>query len=61
MRPQQLADFVNSFYERLTEILILKMNAHSTHNVLPEFFAAFFVNRLVANDGELVRSRRQEN
>src|SRR5436190_19415605 len=37
------------------------MGAHFIHNVLPEFFAAFFVNRLVADNGEFVGPRRYEN
>ena len=47
--------------ERVAEFFILKMNPHSIHNVLPELFAAFFVNRLVADNGELVGPRRYEN
>ena len=61
MRRQHLADFINRFGERVAEFLILKMDAHSIHNVLPELFAAFFVNRFVADNGELVGPRRYEN
>ena len=58
MRRQHLADFVNRFGERVAEFFILKMNLHSIHNVSPELFAAFFMNRLVANNGEFVSPRR---
>jgi hypothetical protein len=61
MRGQYSADFINRFDQRVAEVLILKMDAHSIHNVLPELFAAFFVNRLVADDGEFVRPGRYEN
>lgn len=61
MGRQHPAEFINRFCERLAEFLILKVNAHSIHNVLPELFAAFFVNRLVTNNSELVRPRRYEN
>ena len=37
------------------------MNPHSIHNVLPELFAAFLVNRLVADNGEFVGPRRNKN
>ena len=61
MRRQHLADFVNRFGERVAEFFILKMNLHSIHNVLPELFAALFMNRLVADNGEFVGPRRYEN
>jgi len=61
MRRQHLADFVNRFCQRVAEFFILKMNPHSIDNVLPELFAAFFVNRFVADNGELVGPRRYEN
>ena len=61
MRRQYLADFANRFGERVAEFFILKMSPHSIHYVLPELFAAFFVNRLVANNGEFVGPRRYEN
>jgi hypothetical protein len=61
MRRQHLADFVNRFCQRAAEFFILKMNPHSIYNVLPELFATFFVNRFVANDGELVGPRGYEN
>jgi hypothetical protein len=61
MRGQHFADFVNRFCERVTEFFILKMEAHPVDNMLPELFAAFFVNRFVANNSEFVGSRRYEN
>ena len=61
MRRQHLADFVDRFCQRVSEFFILKMNPHSIDNVLPELFAAFFVNRLVADNGEFVSPRSHEN
>jgi len=61
MRRQHLADFVNRFNQSVGEFFIFKMVAHSIDNTPPEFFAAFFVNRLIANYSEFVRSRRHEN
>src|SRR5436190_6202947 len=37
------------------------MGAHFIHDVLPELFAAFFVNRLVADNGEFVGPWRYKN
>jgi hypothetical protein len=61
MRRQHLANFVDRFCQCVAEFFILKMNPHSIDNVLPELFAAFFVNRFVADNGELVGPRRYEN
>ena len=61
MRGQQFADFPDAFNDSMAKLLVLKMCAHSTYNVLPELLAAPFVNRFVANDGKLVRSRRYKN
>ena len=61
MCGQQFADFLYAFDDGAAKLLVLKMRPHSTCNVLPELFAALLVNRFVANNGELVRSRRYEN
>ena len=61
MRGQQFTDFLDALDDGVTKPLILKMDTHSIHNVLPELFAAFFVNRFIANNSELVRPRRNEN
>ena len=61
MRGQHFADFLNRLDQRVAEFLILKMRPHLLYNVLPEFLAAFLVNRFVTNNGELVRARRHEN
>jgi hypothetical protein len=37
------------------------MLAHSFHNALPEFVAAFFVNGFVANDSEFMSTGHYEN
>ena len=42
-------------------LLVLEMLAHCSDNALPEFLAAFLVNRLVADHGEFMRPGRNEN
>ena len=37
------------------------MRTHRLDQSLPELFAAFFVNGLIADHGKLVRARRHEN
>ena len=61
MRRQHISDFVNRFDQRVTELLVLKMGPHSLDNGLPELLAAFFVNRLVTNNGELMCAWRYED
>ena len=61
MPGQNAADFFNRFYQRITELLILKMRPHSLHNALPEFIAAFFMNRAVPNDRKFMNTRRDKN
>ena len=45
----------------MAKLFVLKMSPHSTYDVVPELLAAFFVNRFVADNGELVGPRRHEN
>ena len=60
--PGQYApDFLDRFYQRITELLILKMRPHSFHDALPEFIAAFFMNRVVPNDRKFMNARRDKN
>jgi hypothetical protein len=61
IRGQHFADFANRFRDCVAEFFILKMNAHSIHNVLPELVGASFVDRFVANNSELVRAWRYKN
>ncbi len=61
MHCQQFADLPNSFDDGVTEFLVLEMGAHCIDNALPELFAAFFVNRFVTHDRELMRTGRNEN
>ena len=61
MPGQYAPDFLDRFYQRITELLILKMRPHSFHDALPEFIAAFFMNRVVANDRKFVNTRRDKN
>ena len=61
MFRQSFAGFLDRFDQRAIEFFIQKMRAHRIDEALPELLAALFVNRLVANHGELVRARRHEN
>ena len=61
MRRQRFARFLNPFDYRVAEFLVSKMLAHSFNESLPKSFAAFFVDRFVPHDGELVGARRHEN
>ena len=61
MGAEQFADFLNAFDYGATEFLLLEMLAHCIDNLLPEFLAAFLVNRFIADDGEFMRPGRNEN
>ena len=61
MPGQYAPDFLDRFYQRITELLILKMRPHSFHDALPEFIAAFFMNRVVPNDRKFMNARRDKN
>jgi len=61
MPGQHAPNLLNRFDQRVTELLGLKMRAHSFYNALPELFAAFLMNRLIANNGELIYTRRHED
>jgi hypothetical protein len=61
MPGQNAADFLDRIYQRITELLILKMRPHSLHNALPEFIAAFFMNRSIPNDCKFMKTRRDKN
>ena len=61
MGAEQFADLLNPFDDGATEPLVLEMLAHCSDNALPEFLAAFLVNRLVADHGEFMRPGRNEN
>lgn len=61
MPGQYAPDFLDRFDQRITELFILKMRSHSFHNALPEFAAAFLVNRLVSNNRELMNTRGDKN
>ena len=61
MRGQYAPDFLDRFYQCITELLILKMSPHFFYNALPEFIAAFFMNRVIANDRQFMNTRRNKN
>jgi hypothetical protein len=54
-------DFLDRFYQCITELLILKMRPHFFYNALPEFIAAFLMNRVVPNDCKFMNARRDKN
>ena len=61
MGGQRFAGFLDRLDQGVAELLVSKMVAHSIDQPLPELFPALFVNRLVADDSEFVRARRDEN
>lgn len=61
MGGQRFAGFLDRLDEGVAEFLVSKMLAHSIDQSLPELFPALFVDRLVADDREFVRARRDEN
>ena len=61
MPGQYAPDFLDRFYQCITELLVLKMRSHSFHNALPEFIAAFFMNCVIANNRKFVNTRRDKN
>jgi hypothetical protein len=61
MPGEYAPDFIDRFYQRITELLVLKMRSHFFNNTLPEFVAAFFMNRVIANDRKFVNTRRDKN
>ena len=61
MLRQSAADVADRIHERVGEAFVPEMFAHKIDNALPITLAALFVNGLIANDGELMRARRDEN
>jgi hypothetical protein len=61
MSGQYFSDFLDRLDDGVTEFLVPKMRAHSIDEALPEFFAAFFVNGLIADHGKPMRARRDQN
>ncbi len=61
MRSQNATDIADCVYQSIGEALIPKMIAHQIDNTLPVLLAATLVNSFVADDGELMRTRRHEN
>jgi len=61
MALQHGPDLVDRFNQRIAELLILKMHPHSFHDTLPEFIAAFFMNRVVPNNRKFMNTRGDEN
>src|SRR3977135_4165683 len=61
MFRERFAGFLDRFDQRVIEFFIRKMRAQRIDDAFPELLAALFVNRLIANDRELVRARRHED
>ena len=61
MSGEYFSDFLDRLNDGVTEFFGPKMRAHSIDKALPEFFAALFMNGLIADHGKLMRARRDEN
>ena len=61
MACEQLAGRFNRLHQRVREMLVLKVQAHSVHQFLPEFVSAFLMNAFVADHGELACAGSNEN
>ena len=61
MRGQQFTDFLDRFDDSMVEFFFLKMRAHCLDKSVPELFAAFFMNRVIAHHGKLMRTGHDEN
>ncbi len=61
MLRQNAADLSDRISQCVGETFAPEMFTHKIDNALPVTLAALFVNSLIADDGELVRSRRDEN
>src|SRR2546430_1351823 len=58
MRSERFTRFLDRFDQCLTEFFVSEMLAHFVNEPLPKVLAAFFVNRFIADDGELVGAGR---
>ena len=61
MLRQHVSNDCDRSGDPVCELLLTKAMVHCGRDALPELVAAFLVNRLVANDGELVSTRRDKN
>ena len=61
MLGQRRADIANTIDQRLRKLFIPKMLSHQFDHPLPMGLAAFLVNRFIADDSKLVRTRRHED
>src|SRR5207248_3675257 len=61
MGTQCAPDFVDRLDQCIREFFVPEMLLHLADQSLPQFFAALLMNRFIADDRELVRSRCNEN
>src|SRR5687767_5026156 len=61
MHRQKVARTLNGFDQRRLKMFLLKLLAHSAHQIVPKFLAALLVNAFVADDSEFARSRHDED
>ncbi len=61
MRGKDPADLLDGVSQCEAEFFVLKVGTHLFDYALPELLAAFLVNRLITNDGELMNARRDKN
>jgi len=61
MLRQHISDDCDRFADPFCEFMLAETMVHRSDNALPEFVAAFFVNRFIANDSEFMGARRYKN
>lgn len=61
MFGQQVTGFVDAVHQGLGPLLLLEIAGHFVGDVVPELFAAFFVDGFVAYDGKIAGFGGDEN
>jgi len=61
MRSERFAGFFDCLHNCMTKLFVSEMFPHCIHQFLPERFAALFMDRFIADDCELMRTRCHEN
>jgi hypothetical protein len=61
MGSERFAGFFDCLHNCMTELFVSEMFPHCIHQFLPERLTALFMDRFIADDCKLVRTRRDEN
>lgn len=61
MLCQHISDDCNRSAYAFREFVLAEAMVHCGDNALPEFIAAFLMNRFIAHNGELMNTRRDKN